>query len=598
MIRAEVADVGRLVQSPKGWTGARSLADGSPARSAVLPPFRQWLCAASLSLLTTTAMAGGPPPPPIYVSSTVICDAPSIQTAINAAPPGTEIRLVGAEFALASSLLVTNRRLRIVGGYPACGAPAPSGRTVLRANFDGNPVMLVTGNLVGALDLTLVDLDIVDADNPTENGGGIRVAGTGQVNLFGVDVRDNFAMAGGGVAVVAFGGEPLLLSLGRGTRIGGEVAGGNGAEFGGGIYCSDATLRLGHAAIVGNDASENGGGVNASNCMIETAIEPGATRIDLNSARRGGGMYATGVSTISLSGRPNQPISISGNAAINGAALRSGGGVFLAGEGVVFEGSGVRIDNNLAREQGGGIVVAGAKLQLVRDSNACAPGVDTCSSLSGNAVRNEAGVLAGEAAAALVGGTGAPQLVLSQTRIAGNASGGDILRAGDSARLELTSALIAGNSAGSSIMRISQSAELRMDFVTIAGNAHPAALMNHSSSAALGVQIRRSILMPAAGAVLVVGTGSTSFLCNNIAGGAHGGDSHAAGFVDAEAGNFRLRHNSQNLDRCAVDGTEPATDLGGRPRVVDDPNAPNAGGIVDRGAYEGSESTFSDSFEG
>jgi hypothetical protein len=425
----------------------------------------------------------------------------------------------------------------------------------------------------------------------------MRIGGTGEVSLFGVDVRDNFAMGGGGVAVFASGADPLTLSLGRGTRIGGEVAGGNGAEFGGGIYCDGATLRLGHAAIIGNAASGLGGGVRSVDCTIETAAEPGPTRIDGNRARQGGGVYASGTA-INLASQPNQRVSISGNAAINGASPRSGGGIYLAGEDSQFKGVGVRIDNNLARESAGGIFIAGATLSMDRGDGACALDDDACSSISGNAVRDGSGIIAGNSAAAFVAGSGSPVLDLTQTRIAGNVSAGAILRSSSAARVELASVLITGNTSNTALIENLATAELRMDFVTLAGNTHVGATVTNNSSAALGVDIWRSILMPAAGAALVVGTGSTSFLCNNIAGGAHGGDSHAAGFVDAEAGNFRLRHNSQNLDRCAVDGTEPATDLGGRPRVVDDPNAANAGGIVDRGAYEGPEAVFSDSFEG
>ncbi len=345
------------------------------------------LLASIAALLPNIAQAGGPPQT-VYVSATAVCDFPSVQAAIDAVPPGSQIRLVGAEFALTTSIAVSNRDLRIAGGYPACGAPAPNGRTVLRADFAGGPVMSVLGNVPGALDLTLIDLDLAEANNPGvgSEGGGLRISGGGAVSLSNVQVRDNFATVGGGIAVVSLGGNPLTLNLSRGTRIGGEVTGGNGAESGGGIYCDGATLRLGNAAIVGNAASGSGGGVRAvGGCSIETTIEPGTTRIDGNLARQGGGIHAIDA-TIVLGSRPNQPVSISGNAAINGAAPRSGGGVHVGGS-TVFEGYGVRIDDNLAREFGGAIVVVGATLRMNRSVGRCLLDDDACSSVSGNSVR-------------------------------------------------------------------------------------------------------------------------------------------------------------------------------------------------------------------
>jgi hypothetical protein len=456
----------------------------------------------------------------------------------------------------------------------------------------------VLGNVPGALDLTLIDLDLAEANNPGvgSEGGGLRISGGGAVSLSNVQVRDNFATVGGGIAVVSLGGNPLTLNLSRGTRIGGEVTGGNGAESGGGIYCDGATLRLGNAAIVGNAASGSGGGVRAvGGCSIETTIEPGTTRIDGNLARQGGGIHAIDA-TIVLGSRPNQPVSISGNAAINGAAPRSGGGVHVGGS-TVFEGYGVRIDDNLAREFGGAIVVVGATLRMNRSVGRCLLDDDACSSVSGNSVRNELGAVAGHSAVAFVSGGGAPLLDLTQTRVVGNAAAGAILRAVDAGRIELTSTLIAGNASNASLIDNLAAAELFMDFVTLVGNAHVGAAVNNNSNAAPGAVIQRSILMPAAGAASVVGTGSASFLCNNIAGGAHGGDAHDPGFFDAAAGNYRLRQDSQNLDRCAVDGNEDDHDLGGRPRVVDDAQAANAGGTADRGAHEGPLHLFSDSFE-
>src|SRR5690606_1144034 len=72
---------------------------------------------------------------------------------------------------------------------------------------------------------------------------------------------------------------------------------------------------------------------------------------------------------------------------------------------------------------------------------------------------------------------------------------------------------------------------------------------------------------------------------------------HEPGFVDAEAGDYRLPAGSPNIDACGDPLTGPAPDLLGRARPVD--LAPDAGeGDFDRGAWELPDRIFADGFEG
>jgi hypothetical protein len=499
---------------------------------------------------------------------------------------------------LGAPLSIFNRDLRIAGGYPACGAPAPSAKTTLRAGFSGDAVVSVGGNVPGALNLELRDLVITDGDNPTDNGGGVLITGLGQVNLIAVDVHGNLADAGGGLYVQALLGGPLAVNLLGGTRVGNEADAGNSAELGGGVYCLGARMRLGEVDIMSNAASDRGGGLFASACEILSTEADGNLRIEANQARDGGGIYALGGSQLILRSLPQQRISISRNEAVLGTAPQRGGGVSLASLGTRFEASGVRIDDNIARGFAGGINVGAAEAILDRGLDSCAPSDLACSSLSGNQVLDDTGALSGFAAAAFVAGGGAPLLSIRQTRIVGNAAGTEVLRTGDGAALELSNVLIAGNQTNSSLIRNGSSATMTADFVTIVDNLFSGALLQNVSTAPLALEVKRSILLVDGGGNHLSGTGTTAFSCLNTGpGGALGGSDHAPGFFDASNGQYRLRSDSANLDECAIDGTETLFDLAGRPRIVDRPDVPDGAGPVDRGAFEDVEDLFAGGFE-
>lgn len=549
------------------------------------------------ALPPSPADAGGHPP--VYVSSTVLCDYPSIAAAIAAVAPITEIRLVGEEFLLPAGLSVFNRSLRIAGGYPACGAPAATGRSTLRADFNGAPVLSAGGNVPGALNLQLADISIVDGNNPSGNGGGLLVSGQGQVSLSAVHLRANHAQSGGAIHVAGIGGQ-LDVNLIDDSRVGDDGGFGNTSSLsGGGVSCVNARMRLGWVRIVHNATSGQGGGLRAEGCTILSTNATGPTRIEHNRAREGGGIRALGASSLHLESRPTQKISISHNQAIEGDAPQRGGGLYLSGEDTVLQATGLRIDGNLARSQGGGLMLIGSQAELRRSATACGIGDERCSSLSGNSVRAADGSLAGNGGAAVVFGSGSPLLRLSHTRIAGNSALNDAaINVGNAARLEMDNVLVAGNAGNGRLFTLTQTATLAADFLTLADNSFVGAAINNASSAALALELRRSILTVAAGNSHLQGAGTAAFDCINSGEQiALGGEAHDPGFFAADIGNYRLRSGSSNLDRCIADGNESAFDLAGLPRNIDDPLTPNQPGTLDRGAFEQTEDLFADGLE-
>jgi hypothetical protein len=279
-----------------------------------------------------------------------------------------------------------------------------------------------------------------------------------------------------------------------------------------------------------------------------------------------------------------------------GAATQSGGGVYLIGDAVRLNASGLRIEHNVARSFAAGLMIVGAQAALSRGEEACAPGEEACSSLSHNEVRDASGNLSGTNAAAFVAGSGAPSLSLAQTRVVGNAAGSGVLGVGDGASLRLESVLISGNQSAATLLQVQASARATLDFVTLAGNTHTGVAIFNSSTAPDALLLRRSILQAAPGQSLVGGAGISLGECLNTTNGVLGGDNHDPGYFDAAAAVYRLRRGSANLDRCAVLGGEAAVDIDGQPRLGDDPQAPNLG-TADRGAYEGVEDLYADGFE-
>jgi hypothetical protein len=533
----------------------------------------------------------------VYVDAAGTCDYPSIQAAVDDLVPGSEIRLVGSQFLLPDGLNLSNRRLSIAGGYPACGASVPQGRTILQAGFSNASLITATGSQPIALDLELRDLVLTGASHSLGDGGGLMAAGQGRITLNGVDVHGNAAEAGGGLHARGFGG-PLELVLTGGTRIGIINGVGNQADTGAGVYCRQARLHLGHVDIGSNVAAQQGGGVFADDCEVFSLAEIGDLRIEQNRARDGAGVYAREGSQLALTSAPRQRVSISHNLAIEGALPQRGGGLFLSGAGTALNGHGLRIDNNVARSFAAGIMVVGASIQLDRGTDSCRVGDSGCSSLSGNQVRDASGQRAGNAAAAFVAGTGSPSLSLGQTELIGNSAAGSILSVGDAGTIELSSVLIAANQSNQHLLSLTGSGVLSGDFMTVADNLFSGAAFRNDSDVAIALQLSRSILLVDPGNTHVAGSGNSAFSCLNTGpGGALGGSSHAPGFESASEGRYRLTSGSQNLDQCIASAAASPLDIGGYPRIVDRSDTVNANGAADRGAFEDILLILQDGFE-
>lgn len=165
----------------------------------------------------------------------------------------------------------------------------------VRVDFESGPV--------------LSDLTIENNGNSIFNGGGIYA--TGGFSLTNSSIRNNYALNGGGIYYMAYGGEDMEM-------IGSEIEGNVAENEGGGIYLNCGEMNL-FESVVSNNSSINGGGVyfNDETFMGLNVFE--RVEISNNTAsEKGGGIYF---------GRVYDNPELSQLTIVNNSAMVSGGGV-------------------------------------------------------------------------------------------------------------------------------------------------------------------------------------------------------------------------------------------------------------------------------
>lgn len=248
-------------------------------------------------------------------------------------------------------------------------------------------------------DLDVRDVEITGGGSDTNVvGGGIWKNGAGYLSLYNTVVYGNRALLGGGIAVTGANAMALLYA---GTRVNA-----NSARRGGGIYVDEAALRMDYADVA----------IHNNSAVIGTNADE----------RFGGGIYATGtlarpaeVSAASLTydiGEPHPPLAgvrIYLNVAHDGAGIYANGAVSV----LLRE---TTVQSNIATRYGGGIFLMGnASLQMLRRYAtgglpvATCDGRYGCSALYGNVADF------GGAAISLWNGA---QALIAQTLIARNSA--------------------------------------------------------------------------------------------------------------------------------------------------------------------------------
>ncbi|HRF82259.1 MAG TPA: hypothetical protein PL070_19465, partial [Flavobacteriales bacterium] len=277
--------------------------------------------------------------------------------------------------AWATTIPVTNTNDAGAGSLREAVALANASDTItFDASTNGTPIVLGTGGISIAVPLTVLGngasntvisggmLDrvfhITNADGvelngitltmgQAEHGGALLIAGS-SVSLVDCMVTNSMAMINGG-GIHATGGSLILM----GTTVSGNLASGAAAsEGGGGIYNAMNTLMIDATSALTNNmangASGNGGGLFTASGMVQIT---GAT-ISGNAANRAGGGIEVTVGDVTLMNVILNDNDVAGEAGTPNPG--NGGGLHATGASTIMI-TGGTVNMNRAGREGGGL---------------------------------------------------------------------------------------------------------------------------------------------------------------------------------------------------------------------------------------------------
>ena len=200
------------------------------------------------------------------------------------------------------------------------------------------------------------------------SGGAICVSGA-TVNITGCTITGNTAPNGngGGIYTKKTDSKASTITIKDGAIIGGigpgeaNKATGTGPDngLGGGIYIGEGcSLKVQSGAqVIGNEATQNGGGIYLN--KIDAHGEMSSGEIRNNKAGNGGGVYIAGGTGVT----EHASFTLKGGTIIANTATDSGGGVEAFGGGI-FTMEGGTIENNTAHNHGGGVQVLSGTMNM------------------------------------------------------------------------------------------------------------------------------------------------------------------------------------------------------------------------------------------
>lgn len=581
---------------------------------------------AALAASTIHAGTVAPVPDHFWIGPGCQFEAIADAIAVADASSGDVIHIVATTTAprTGEAVIVDGKSIELSGGHPTCNDQSIIGRTTLSnlpyPGAHGSAVLTVTGNA----DVSVRNIDFTDGgvDSPGQLGGGIQLWGSGRLTLANVAVYGNVAESGGGIGVRADAGPATVVLLGGVTIHGNTVSG-----YGGGIHLEgDANLRAvaGGLELRGNSAEQGGGALSLEDGARAIIAAGGPSQPPVmhgNRAEFGGAISVNGsddgrAASVHLFPRdPRHPPRIEDNSAdAYGGALYVG-----AADGAVTATAATacitnaRIDGNHSAH--GAAVMAygpfepvGTRLPPnvdigidpaeycngVRPADhggvACLPGV-TCNTLHGNV----AAILPTEAKGgyqpdgALVVAGNAAFVYLVRQDVRDNTATGALLHARYGGEVFATDSVFVRNTADGPLLRAEADGVVGASLSTLADNLHAGALIANSGDAGLYHSV-----VDTGGAPLAQSEAGSepvdaqSIVATTLAGTVSASDSIVADprFADADAGNYRLRHDSPAIDYVDTGlGWQSWFDIDGTPRGQNAPR-PDRGGTFDLGAYE------------
>ena len=271
------------------------------------------------------------------------CVYNTIQDAIDAAPNGATVRVVGEWFN--ENIDITGGKvITIEGGYnAACTAIVAGAKTTIDAVVSGSTVDVSGGSRVILRNLNL--------GYGSSFGAGVDVLGSSHVTLDNVRVKNNFGASGGGFYV----GSGSVVTLTNGSNVSFNTAStGGGAIVYGRLSVFQTTSDFANncATSDGGNLAVSGGTLVMDNADVVAGTAAGATG-------RGGGIYATGNAVVTLTNSV-----FVGESAPCCQTAYEGGGIYADNSRIFLLGSATSVLRNAATNNGGGAYLTnGSHLQ-------------------------------------------------------------------------------------------------------------------------------------------------------------------------------------------------------------------------------------------
>ena len=595
---------------------------------------------------------------PVYVGNTATdnqCDYNSIQAAISAAVCPETI-VVTNELAYGPQhLLIAGKSLNLVGSVGQCGAVvhasaasasemAPPRISLIGDDNIDQAVVTITGNS----HVTLANFSISgarDTSFTTNDGGGIVFLNYGSLTLDNIELWNNYAGNGGGIAVLANGGHADLV-IGANT-----VIHDNTAQFdGGGIYLhGDVHLLMvqDQSAVYANtargkDAGNNdnggyGGGLylaggradigspGLSGCATSVCPPQGAAIADNQGAWGGGiAVFSDGVRdgvAVAFTTDPSRPTTLAGNIATAHAGALYVNSAYAMGHHAAICLVETNLEGNQAPLSALGLLESAALYVNADPSGICAAaslpalGARDCdAAVSCNAwSANQDTAVAGDE---LLRANNS-DLVADRFAMTGNQAGFGILTLSNEPHLmRISNCLVADNHFKTAAAYIDDGT-FTIDGCTFAGNTLVGnrffTLYADANSSAV-VNLTRSIVQGDADDKTALYVGPSTLHANynllsdlSTVSGGNGNFSADPDFLDPDHGDYHLSYYvssqpySPAIDYAPASGSQ--IDLDGHTRHFDMLGIPNQYGPVDLGAYElhractAADTLFCDGFE-
>jgi hypothetical protein len=262
------------------------------------------------------------------------CAFTTVQAAIDAADPGSAIRLCPGRYA---GHVTVAKNLTLLG--------AGAERSFLDGGDEESPLAVL--NVAKAVTVEARALTI-RGGNSGDLGGG--VANEGTLTLDGVGVTANRAKLNGGGIVNRVGATLTVTDS--------SVSGNKAGSQGGGLFIAGGDVTLSESQLETNEAGLTQAGQGGGIFMLAGALRLNGSQVTANKAGlQGGGLFIlAGAMTLNES-------QVTGNKAMEEAS--EGGGLFISGGAVALNGTRVRSNTAAA---GGGIYRSGGTITIESES--------------------------------------------------------------------------------------------------------------------------------------------------------------------------------------------------------------------------------------